>query len=142
LQRRVQVELGDGVAVLVLLGALDALPARAGRDLLVPLALAGAEVGEDLHQRLLLHAADGLGGDAELALAVLVEQAVVDQLLQQVGLFGVAAGVVHHLLDGLEGLLAVLHDELHELVEAEELVLGGELLAVELAVEVLHVGRL
>jgi hypothetical protein len=35
-------------------------------------------------------------------------------------------------------LLAVLHDELHELVEAEELVLGGELLAVVVAVEVLH----
>jgi hypothetical protein len=32
----------------------------------------------------------------------------------------------------------VFHDELHELVEAEELVLGGEFFTVELAVEIFH----
>ena len=36
-------------------------------------------------------------------------------------------------------LVAVLHDEVHELVEAEEIVLGGEFFAVVFAVEVLHV---
>ena len=58
-------------------------------------------------------------------------------MLEQVRL-GVVLRVLHHLLNGLERLLAVLHDELHELVEPEQLVLGRELLAVELAVEVLH----
>ncbi len=46
--------------------------------------------------------------------------------------------ILHHLLEGLHGLLAVLHDELHDLVEAKELVLRGKLAAVEFAVEVLH----
>ena len=36
-------------------------------------------------------------------------------------------GVVHHLLDGFERLLAMLHDELHELIEPEELVLAWEI---------------
>ena len=47
-------------------------------------------------------------------------------------------GVLHHLLEGFEGLFTMLHDELHHLVEAEELVLGGEFVTVELAVEILH----
>ena len=50
-ERLVQIQLADGVAVLIGLGAFDALAALAGGDLLVPLALALAEVGEDLHQR-------------------------------------------------------------------------------------------
>ena len=136
-QRLVQVQLADRVAVLVGLGAFDALAAVAGRDLLVAFALALAEVGEDLHQRLALHAADGLGREAQLALAVLVEHALLEELLEHLGLLGVL-GVLHHLLDGLQRLLAILHDELHELVEAEELVLRGEFAAVVFAVEVLH----
>jgi len=137
----VEVELGDGVAELVGLGALDTLAALAGGDLLVPLALALAEVGEDFHERALLQAADRAGGEAELALAVLVEEAFVEQLFEELGVLGLA-GVLHHLLEGLEGLVPVLHDELHHLVEAKELVLGGEFLAVELAVEVLHTAGL
>jgi len=103
----------------------------------MPFALAVAEVGKDFHQGLALHFVDGPGGEAELALAVLVEHPVLQELLEQIGLL-LVLGLLHHLLDGFERLIAVLHDELHELVEAEELVLGGELLPVELAVEVLH----
>ena len=81
------------------------------------------------------------GREPQPALAVLVEHAVLEQLLEQVGL-GLVLGIVHHLLDGLQGLVAVLHDELHELIEAKELVLGGEFFAVVFAVEVLHVAGL
>jgi hypothetical protein len=62
-------------------------------------------------------------------------------LLEQVRLLGVGR-VLHHLFDGFEGLLPVLHDEVHQLVEVEELVLGGEGFAVEFAVEILHRGGL
>src|SRR5207248_1478664 len=84
-----------------------------------------------------LHSADGFGGEPELAFAVFVEEAVLDELFEKLRMLGLL-GVLHHLLEGSQGLLAVLHDELHHLVEAEELVLGGEFFAVEFAVEVLH----
>jgi hypothetical protein len=62
-------------------------------------------------------------------------------LLDEIGLI-LIFGVLEHLLNGFEGLVAVLEDELHELVESEELVLGGEFLAVVFAVGVLHVAVL
>ena len=99
-QRLVQVELADRVAELVRLGAFDALAAGAGGDFFVAVALALAEVGEDFHQGLLLHFLDGPRRQAELALAVLVEHAFFEQLLEQVGLLLVFR-VLHHLLDGL-----------------------------------------
>ena len=136
-QRLVQVQLADRVAELVGLGPLNALAALAGGDLLVPLALALPQVREDLHQGTPLHAGDGPRRQAEFALAVLVEQALLDELLEQLGL-GLVLRVLQHLFDRLQGLVAVLHDEVHELVEPEQLVLRGELLPVELAVEVLH----
>ncbi len=58
-------------------------------------------------------------------------------MLNQVGLV-LVFGVLKHLLNGFQRLLAVLDDELHELVETEKLVLGGEILAVELAVVIFH----
>jgi hypothetical protein len=137
----VQVQFADGVAVLVGFGAFDAFAAGAGGDFLVAFALAGAEVGEDLHEGLALHLGYGARGEPEVALAILVEHAVLEQLLEQVGL-GVVLGVLHHLLDGFEGLVAILHDEVHELVEAKEVVGGGELRPVVFAVEVLHWTRL
>lgn len=102
-------------------------------------ALALSQVREDFHEGAALHSADGAGGEAELAFAVFIEEAFVDELFEEVGVFGLI-GVFHHLLQGFEGLFAVLHDELHHLVEAEELVLGGKFISVEFAVEVLHGG--
>jgi hypothetical protein len=105
----------------------------------VSFTLAGTEVSEDFGQRFSLHFRDGARRQPEAALAVFIEHSVLQKLFEQVGLLLVFR-VLRHLLDGLEGLLAVLQDELHQLVKAEELVLRGEFVAVELAVEVLHVG--
>jgi hypothetical protein len=134
----VKIELADGVAVFVLLGAFDAFAREAGGDFFVAIARAVAEVGEDFHQGLALHLGDGAGRQAKLPFAVLIEHAILEQLFEHVGLL-LVLGVLHHLLDSFEGLVAVLHDELHELVEAEELVLRGEFFAVVFAVEVLHI---
>ena len=79
----------------------------------------------------------GARREAKLPLAVLVEHAVFQQLLEHLGLL-VVLRILHHLLDGLQGLVAILHDELHQLVEAEQLVLRGKFFAVVFAVEVLH----
>ena len=100
-------------------------------------ALAGAEVGENLHQRFLLHSCDGPRSQPQFALAILVQQSVLDHLLQQFRLLGILA-IAHHLLDRLQGLLAVLKDQLHELIDVKELIGSGKFLAVVFAVEVLH----
>src|SRR5437667_9197586 len=99
------------------------------------------EVGEDFHEGFALHSSDGARGEADFSFAVLVEHALLEKLLEELRLL-LVLGVFEHLLDGFEGLLAVLEDELHHLVQAEELIGGGEALAVEFAVEVLHAARL
>ena len=103
----------------------------------MPLPLSGAQVRKDFHQRLLLHAANRPRRETQLPFAILVEQSILDHLLQQLGFFRILA-VAQHLLDRLQGLLAVLKDELHELVEIEEAIGCGKFLAVVFAVEVLH----
>jgi len=138
-KRLMEVQLGDGVAIGIRLGAVDALLAGAGGDALVPFALALLEIGEDLHERFPLHFGDRPAGQAQAALFVLVQHAVFEQLLQHVGLRRVIR-IVHHLFDRLKGSLAMFHDELHELIEAEEFVGGREFLPVEFAVEILHDG--
>ena len=119
-QGGVQVQFANGVAVLIGLGPVDPFAAEARRHFFVPFALASAQVGEDFHQRLALHFGDGPRRQAELALAVFVEHAILEQLLEHFGL-GLVLWVLHHLLDRLQCLLAILHDELHELIEAEQL---------------------
>ncbi len=76
------VQFGDGVAVLVGFGAFDAFTALARRDLFVTFALSLAEIGEDFHEGAFLHAPQRPRGEPELALAVLVEQALLDELLE------------------------------------------------------------
>ena len=137
-QGLVQIEFTDRVAKLVRLGAVDAFTVGTDGDFFVAIALTVAEVGEHLHQRLLLHLVDRSRGQSQLAFAVFIEHAVFEQLLEQIGLL-LIFGVFHHLLQRLHGLVAVLHDEFHELVESRIDFPGWEFFAVVFAVEVLHV---
>ena len=131
------VEFGDVVAVGVGFGAFDAIAALARGGFWVAFTLALGEVGEDFGEGAALDAVDGAGCEAEFTEGVAVEEALGDELVEELGLLGVL-GALEHLLDGLEGLVAVLGDELEELIGREEVVLGGEFGAVVLGVEGLH----
>ena len=76
-----------------------------------------------------LHLGNSPGCETKPTLAVFVKHAILEKLLEHVGR-GLVFWVVHHLLDGFERLFAMLHDELHQLVHAEELVRSGEFIAV------------
>src|SRR5882762_2275201 len=131
------VQFRNRIAILIRLGSLDPLPTLPRRNLLMPLALPGAEVGEYLHQRLLLHSRDRTRREAQFAFAILVQQPILDHLLEQFRLLGIFS-IPHHLLDRLQGLLAVLKDKLHQLVDIKQLVRCGKFFAVKFAVKVLH----
>ena len=137
-QRLMEIEFADGVAELVRLGAVDAFAVGTGGDFFVAVALAVFQIGEDFHQRLLLHLVDRTRREAELPFAVFIQHAIFQQLFEQIRLL-LVFGILHHLLQRLHGLVAVFHDEFHQLVETEEFVLCGELFTVVFAVEVLHV---
>ena len=135
----VDVEFGDVVAVGVGFGAFDAIAGLARGGFRVAFTLALGEVGEDFGEGAALDAVDGAGSEAEFTEGVAVEEALGDELVEELGLLGVL-GAFEHLLDGLEGLVAVLGDELEELIGREEVVLGGEFVAIVLGVEGLHAG--
>src|SRR5580658_7377382 len=81
-QSLIQIQPADRIAILVWLGSLDALAAGARGGALMPLALTQAKIGEDFHEGLALHFRDGAGRQAEFALAILVEHAVLEKLLE------------------------------------------------------------
>ena len=80
----------------------------------------GAQVRKNFHQRLALHACDRARREAHLALAVLVEHPFLQQLVEHFRLLFIPR-LIHHVFNRLHPLLAVLKDELHDLVEAEQL---------------------
>ena len=131
-----QIELGNRIAILIWLSPLDSFAACPGRDLLMSIAASLAQVSENFHQRLTLHPPDCAGRQTRLAFSIFVEHSFVEQLLQHFRRFIVR--IIEHLLNGFHRLLAVLHDELHELIEIKEFILGGKFRAVEFAVEVFH----
>ena len=81
-KRLMEIKFRDWITVLIRFSAFDAFAALAGGNLFVAFAGSLAEVGEDFHQRLALHLVDGAGREADLALAVLVEHAFLEELFE------------------------------------------------------------
>ena len=82
MNRLVQIQLADRIAILIWFCPFNAFAALAGRHFFVPFPLALAKVGENFHQRLALHSPDGLGRKARPAFAVLVQHSLFQQLLE------------------------------------------------------------
>ncbi len=135
------VDIRNGVAEGVGSISVGAFGACAGCEFFVSVACALLQVGEDFVESLHLHATDGAWRESESTAAIFVKHAVFEKLIEQV-LRGSVLTVLHGVFDGAHGLITVLEDELHELIEAEEFVGRGEIVPVELAVGVPHTGSI